>query len=525
MTTGSFYLFSASLIFALVSTRSLRAQSNTATGIEALFANTTGTDNTATGGRALFSNTTGSFNTASGSSALFFNTTGFDNTANGRSALFSNTTGFNNTASGRAALFSNTTGFFNTASGRSALAFNTTGSDNTAAGGGALFTNTTGSENTATGRSALSLNTTGTYNTASGVRALRANTTGLANTASGHSALLANTTGSLNAALGFGAGHSFNHTVSTFVGTATNASTDVFNSTALGYEATVTGSNQVRVGNAAITSIGGQVSWTSFSDGRYKKNLSEEVPGLSFITKLRPLTYTLDVEGIDDKVKRSKPQASGKSLDEGAKELSTVQPSAEQRKANYEKAKVKYTGFVAQEVEEAARKLNYDFSGVDAPKDKDGFYGLRYAEFVIPLVKSVQELNAENKELKEVNSKLQEQMNRLEDLVTRLINSQPVNSKGINNTPVSVTGAYLVQNAPNPFRGTTIIRYNLPQDVGSARVVITNAKGQLMKTVPINGRGNGQISLEAGILAAGVYTYSLWVGQKVADTKQMVLQK
>jgi hypothetical protein len=47
-------------------------------------------------------------------------------------------------------------------------------------------------------------------------------------------------------------------------------------------------------------------------------------------------------------------------------------------------------------LEAAARKLNYDFSGVDKPKTEGGLYGLRYAEFVVPLVKAVQELSAKN---------------------------------------------------------------------------------------------------------------------------------
>jgi hypothetical protein len=50
------------------------------------------------------------------------------------------------------------------------------------------------------------------------------------------------------------------------------------------------------------------------------------------------------------------------------------------------------SGFIAQDVEAAARSVGYDFSGVCAPKNEDDFYGLRYAEFVVPLVKSVQEL-------------------------------------------------------------------------------------------------------------------------------------
>ena len=49
------------------------------------------------------------------------------------------------------------------------------------------------------------------------------------------------------------------------------------------------------------------------------------------------------------------------------------------------------TGFIAQEVEQAAKESNYDFSGVDKPKNENDFYGLRYAEFVVPMVKAMQE--------------------------------------------------------------------------------------------------------------------------------------
>lgn len=55
------------------------------------------------------------------------------------------------------------------------------------------------------------------------------------------------------------------------------------------------------------------------------------------------------------------------------------------------KGKQLQTGFIAQEVEIAAKEIGFDFSGVDAPKNENDFYGLRYAEFVVPLVKAVQE--------------------------------------------------------------------------------------------------------------------------------------
>jgi hypothetical protein len=96
------------------------------------------------------------------------------------------------------------------------------------------------------------------------------------------------------------------------------------------------------------------------------------VPGLDFINQLRAVTYNVDVEGLD------------KALVNPAASL-----SAEEAKAKEQSAKVKHTGFIAQEVEETVGKLNYEFGGVDKPKSDKDFYGLRYAEFVVPLVKAV----------------------------------------------------------------------------------------------------------------------------------------
>ena len=128
--------------------------------------------NTAVGAQALLSNIgdntellpKGAFNTAVGLNALTANTTGRANTAIGAgpgetenglglAALGSNTTGNNNTAVGGtngadpAALGSNTTGRFNTAVGAGALGSNTTGENNIAVGSDAGRRLTTGDYN------------------------------------------------------------------------------------------------------------------------------------------------------------------------------------------------------------------------------------------------------------------------------------------------------------------------------------------------------------------------------------------
>jgi hypothetical protein len=94
---------------------------------------------------------------------------------------------------------------------------------------------------------------------------------------------------------------------------------------------------------------------------------------------------------------------------------------------------------------------------------------------------------------------------------------------GLNNSTVRVSSAYLVANAPNPFNSSTVIRYHIPDNAASAKIVITNMKGQVMRTTILNGRGEGQVALNAGTLAQGSYNYSLWIGNEQVDTKQMLI--
>jgi hypothetical protein len=257
---------------------------NTSVGYQALLSNTTGSNNTASGYNALSSNTTGSYNTAFGFQSLLGNIGGNYNTATGFEALYTNTTGSYNTAYGVDALTSNTTGGSNTATGVNALATNngsyntaygvdaltsnTTGINNTASGFEVLKSNTTGIENTAYGVNALYSNTTGGYNTASGVFALYSNTTGSTNTASGKNALYNNISGSNNTACGDNAlynnansfntafGQSSGQTLTfgannTFLGYNSDVSLSsqtYNNSTAIGFNATITDSNQMMLG-------------------------------------------------------------------------------------------------------------------------------------------------------------------------------------------------------------------------------------------------------------------------------------
>lgn len=255
---------------------------------------------------------------------------------------------------------------------------------NSAFGYRALYSNTTGHNNTANGYQVLYSNIEGSGNTANGYASLYSNSTGDYNTAIGYQTLYYNTIETDNTAIGFSAGDNRTFSQSTFLGS--NAFPDAngyTNVMGLGYLARPTASNQVRIGNTSISSIGGYAGWTNFSDGRYKLAVNENVKGLDFIMKLRPITYQLDVKTLSAVLKENQRR------DENGNII--TKSSETDIKSRNEKSQIIYTGFVAQEVESVAKELGFDFSGVDSPKNENDFYGLRYAEFVVPLVKAVQE--------------------------------------------------------------------------------------------------------------------------------------
>ena len=347
-----------------------------------------GTENTFVGVNTGSSISTGNRNVAVGDNALYYNTTGGYNTATGGFALYNNSTGVDNTSLGAVALYYNTTGGFNTATGAHALYFNTIGTQNTANGRSALYNNSTGVDNTAVGSGALYANSSGRDNAAVGVASLLNTPFSDGNTAIGSRAGYAHNNGYYN----------------TYLGSEADADGDgYYNSVAIGNIATVTAPLQIRIGSSLMASIGGYKNWTNLSDGRYKQNIKEDVKGLEFIMKLRPVTYNLNVSAISEKLNESR----GREMNQLA------------RNAIIEKEKVVCTGFIAQEVEKVATEIGYDFSGIDKPKNANDFYGLRYAEFVVPLVKAVQEqqsliekMGKRIELLEEQNSKLQLLLNK-----------------------------------------------------------------------------------------------------------------
>ena len=383
-------------------------KNNAAFGVQALYANpngpSVGDDNTAVGYQALFSSAQNVGNTAVGYQALYDCHSNL-NTAIGYQALYQGGTGAS-TATGTQALF-NGGGSNNSAIGYQALYNNalTSASYNTASGFQALYSNYSGVNNTVSGYQAMYKNASGNYNTAYGAAALYGNVYGDQNTTVGYNSLGA-TTGSFgNTAIGFNAGARFdNGYYNCFIGSETDANgPGYYNTIALGHGTIVTAPNMMRVGNTATTSIGGPVGWSTISDKRVKKNITENVPGLAFIDLLEPISYTIDLAAIDRLTTAPVEKPVTDATEFAHSTVPPTTPPSQLVQARIRKQAIRYSGFAAQDVERSARSIGYTFSAVDPPKNDHDLYGLRYAEFVVPLVKAVQELSAQNDQMEKDN--------------------------------------------------------------------------------------------------------------------------
>jgi hypothetical protein len=426
-------------------------------------------------------------NTSTGLQALQANITGWGNVANGYQALNSNVSGTNNTAVGSYAMKSNIEGNSNTAVGASALGSNNSGGSNVAIGSSALVGNTSGSNNIAIGTS-LQYNSTGNNNISIGPGALDLNQTGNGNVAIGSSALLLHT-GSYNTAIGYAAGYG-----PTVWGPGQGVN-QFQNSTAIGNLTITTASNQVRIGNSDVSSIGGQVSWSTLSDGRFKKDIKEDVSGLDFIKKLRPVSYTVDKDAFDTFLR----------IPDSLRNLSPLA----------RKKGVRQTGFVAQEVEAVIKKTGFVFDGVEAPQHENDHYSIRYAEFVVPLVKAVQELTDREEKQKQLMEDMQKEILTLkEGLQAYTGGALPEKIESV-----------LYQNNPNPFSTDTEIKMEVSESAGSAVLMVYNLEGRQLKDVRVQGRGKTSVKIGGSELNAGMYLYALIVDGKVVDTKRMILTK
>ena len=247
---------------------------------------------------------------------------------------------------------------------------NTTGHSNVALGNYSMYANTEGFLGTAIGYSALYSNTEGDYNTAVGVQAGYSNTTGYNQVMIGGYAGYAANTGNSNTCVGYTAGYGI-----------TSGDNNICLGSSSGRAASPTGNittedNLLCLGNNSTTAIKGAVAYTNASDERDKADITNFTHGLSWIKKMRPVTYKWDYRS--------------NYLEEGQQDITAVT-----RDGSKKKNKV-YLGLIAQEVLEIEKADNFatslDNELLVSSNADSSLLGLQYTSIIPILINAIKEL-------------------------------------------------------------------------------------------------------------------------------------
>jgi uncharacterized protein (DUF2141 family) len=186
-----------------------------------------------------------------------------------------------------------------------------------------------------------------------------------------------------------------------------------------------------------------------------------------------------------------------------------------------------HVGVIAQDIKEVAPYM--------VSKNDKGYYGYDANAMWYILVNSVKEQQKQLKKEKEANQSLNNKVEKLQKQVDQLasqVNSPEQSFKkeegeSTNRKTVTLEGdnekqAMLLQNRPNPYSGETVIPYYLPENFDQARLIITNIQGAIIKQIPLENAGKGELTLRTNDLKAGQYQYSLIVDGREIGTRKMI---
>lgn len=377
---------------ALVSLTGYTGATNTALGVNAGDSLTSGVQNTFVGAEAGTAVTTGTSSVFVGYEAGLSTTTANFTTAVGYGASRANVSGSSITALGYLAYY-NPVGSFNTALGRGAMqgGSGSTVSESVAVGTFALNVVASGTMNTAVGYQAGYDQTSANWSTLIGALAGQNVTSGGANTLIGYNSGQGITTGTTNSALGDSAYLTGNYS----------------NSSCIGFDSAVTGSNQVQLGNSSTTAYAyGAVQ--DRSDLRDKTDIRDTQLGLTFIMALRPRDFKWDMREDYRTKPPATPSRTAYETDEQyqvafdqwkvnlaaweeANKLANITHNGTHTRTRY------HQGLIAQEVKQTMDALGVDFGGYQdhSIKGGDAVLTIGYEELVAPLIKAIQELKAE----------------------------------------------------------------------------------------------------------------------------------
>lgn len=231
------------------------------------------------------------------------------------------------------------------------------------------------------------------------------------------------------------------------------------------------------------------------SDERFKDNIEPIEDVLASLKGLEAVSYTLKNEHA------SRCKAFASSMPVITEKDRKDKAFFEGFYGEQEKGSERY-GFLAQNVKEIFPELIHT--------DNSGYMYVDYIGLIPILVQSINELQAELAKMK------------AEEQPVLLAAQQQT---GLDELANGKEGYSLYQNTPNPWNSETVIRYSLPQSVGTACIYIYDMQGAQLMSIPATGRGESKVTLGASGLKAGMYLYALVADGQLVASKQMILTK
>jgi len=238
------------------------------------------------------------------------------------------------------------------------------------------------------------------------------------------------------------------------------------------------------------------------SDKNYKKNIVKIESVLDKLANLNGYTYYFKTSGVENEGNSSK--KSGVSTPKNEKNFSSK----------------KQYGVIAQEVEKVFPEM------VNTYKDGKAVNYTMLIPVLIEALKEQQEV-IENK-----TSDIEELKDRLAKIEVLLLSSSSQNINVIDNSNdaidvrlINENSVVLNQNTPNPFKENTVISWFLPEEILNSKIIFSDNKGNMIKEVNIEQRGESSMNVYADNLSTGIYFYTLIADGEKIETKKMILNK
>lgn len=196
-----------------------------------------------------------------------------------------------------------------------------------------------------------------------------------------------------------------------------------------------------------------------------KRNIKDFSNAIAIINQLQPKNYEFRNDGIYSNMHLPKGNHYGLLAQDVEKVLPYLVKESSREFSNKENGKLNQAGRIL---------TTQDLNKQQEAKERINIKAINYIELIPVMIKATQEqevvLQKQQTQIDELNKRnedLQAQINELKALMIQ---------GGYTTQNTSLENGYLKQNAPNPARGNTLVRYYLPENADRAQIRITDEK-------------------------------------------------